>query len=232
MQLNWLMRYQPVVRLLDGLPEGSVLDVGSGWHGLSRYRAGAVVQTDLAFLGSPPEADRGRPVLAMATAEQLPFATGSFDYAVSLDMFEHLPAGIRQRSVQELCRVSRRAVIVGFPVGRPAKAVDSVLFGALRLGRRGVPGWLAEHREQARYPDRDMLSGALPKPWSITCEVKSGNVVSQTIVVLAENLPGSHRVSARLESLWRVQGVPRWLDKGLSYRRIYLVEPSEASARV
>jgi SAM-dependent methyltransferase len=230
-QLNWLMRYQPVVRLLDDLPNGSVLDVGSGRHGLTAYRAGTIVSTDLAFLGEPPQHDV-RPVLVAATAECLPFADASFDYAVSLDMFEHLPTGIRERSVQELCRVSRRGVVVGFPVGRSAKAVDTVLYHLMRLARRGVPDWLSEHREQSEYPDRDMLSTALPPTWSITREVKSGNVVVQTTVVLAEHVPGAHRASRSLESRWRIDGVPRWLDKGLSYRMIYLVEPVEPIPRL
>ena len=225
MQLNWLMRYQPVVRLLDDLADGSVLDVGSGWHGLTAYRAGTIVQTDLAFLGEPSQ-HVVRPVLVAATAERLPFADASFDYAVSLDMFEHLPSGIREPSVQELCRVSRKGVIVVFPVGRPAQAVDTVLYHALRFRRRGVPDWLTEHREQLHYPDRSMLSSALPPLWSITAETKSGNVVAQTTLVLAEHVPGGHRVSRSLETRWRASGVPHWLDRGLSYRMIYLVEPA------
>ena len=175
--------------------------------------------------GKPPESDV-RPVLVAATAERLPFADSSFDYAVSLDMFEHLPSGIREPSVQELCRVARKGVIVGFPVGRPAKAVDTVLYHALRFGRRGIPDWLAEHREQLQYPDRAMLSSALPSSWSVTDETKSGNVVAQTTLVLAEHVPGGHRVSRSLETRWREGGVPHWLDRGLSYRMIYLVQPA------
>jgi SAM-dependent methyltransferase len=226
MQLNWLMRYQPVVRLLDGMPAGTVLDVGSGWHGLSSYRTGRTVQTDLAFLGSPPERDRpGTALFLAATAEKLPFADRSFDYAVSLDMFEHLPAGIREESVRELCRVARRAVLVGFPAGRPAKAVDETLYRLIRLRRGSVPDWLVEHREQERYPDYAMLADALPHGWVIAREVKSGNVASQTALVFAEQVPGVRRITQRLERHWRVRGVPPILDRGVSYRTIFVVQP-------
>jgi SAM-dependent methyltransferase len=226
MQLNWLMRYQPVVRLLDEMSAGTVLDVGSGWHGLSGYRTGRIVQTDLAFRASPPQGDRpGTALFLAATAENLPFADRSFDYAVSLDMFEHLQAGIREQSVRELCRVTRKAVLVGFPVGRPAKAVDEALYRLIRLRRGGVPDWLVEHREQERYPDHAMLAGALPDGWVITREVKSGNVAFQTALIFAEQVPGARRVTRRLERRWRVRGVPRVLDRGVSYRTIYLVQP-------
>jgi hypothetical protein len=187
---------------------------------------GATVQTDLAFPGRPPEGDRlGTPLFLATTAERLPFADRSFDYAVSLDMFEHLPLGIRDQSVRELCRVSRKAVLVGFPVGRPAKAVDEVLYRLLRLRRSGVPDWLVEHRAQERYPDQEMLANALPAAWVIKREITSGNVVSQTALVWAEQLPGARRVTEHLEDRWRARGVPRLFDRGATYRRIFVVQP-------
>lgn len=229
MQLNWLMRYQPVVRLLDERPPGTVLDVGSGWHGLSSYRPGRVVQTDLAFGARPgPDAVHGAPTLVAASAESLPFADRAFDYTVSLDMFEHLPAGVRDQSVRELCRVTRAAVLVGFPVGRPAKTVDDALYRLIRVRRGVVPDWLVEHRQQERYPDRDMLAGALPEGWAITQRVPSGNVVSQTALVLAEELPGARAVTHRLERRWRVGGAPALLDRGRTYRTIFVLQQVSA----
>jgi SAM-dependent methyltransferase len=229
MLLNWLLRYQPVVRLLDEMPQGSVLDVGSGWHGLSSYRPGSTVQTDLAFVGTAPTDERpGRALFLASSAERLPFADGAFDYAVSLDMFEHLPAGIREASVRELCRVTRRAVLVGFPVGRPAQVVDQVLYRLLRVCRQAVPDWLAEHRAQERYPDHEMLSVALPQSWTIARAVGSGNVAAQTILVFAEQVRGGRRLTQVLERFWRRRGVPAVLDHGLTYRRIYLLQPESS----
>jgi len=229
-QLNWLMRYQPIVRLLDAMPPGSVLDVGSGWHGLSSYRLGNTVQTDLSFKGPAPTEPRpGTPSFLAASAERLPFADRAFDFSVSLDMFEHLPGDIRRQSVYELCRVARRAVLVGFPVGRPARVVDSIIYRLLCLRRRDVPDWLREHREQVRYPDAEMLRTALPDGWVVSRAVKSGNVASQTALVLAEQLPGGRQLAQRLERRWRVRGVPHLLDQGLSYRTIYVLEPTATS---
>jgi SAM-dependent methyltransferase len=230
MQLNWLMRYQPVVRLLDAMPPGTVLDVGSGWHGLSAFRAGLVVQTDLALSGARPSSPQaGSAVFLAASADHLPFSDGSFDYAVSLDLFEHLPDGTREQSVRELCRVARQAVLVGFPVGRPAEVVDRTLYRALRLGRRAVPDWLAEHRAQHVYPDRDLLARALPAGWSVARGVGSGNVASQTVLVLGEQLPGARGLTERLERRWRTKGVPHVLDRGPTYRTIFVVIPRPAA---
>lgn len=224
--LNWLMRYKPVVRLLDELQAGTVVDVGSGWHGISTYRAGKAVQTDLAFSGAPPTGKRlGHPLYVAATADGLPFPDDAFDYAVSLDLFEHLPGNIREESVRELCRVAQRGVLVGFPVGRPARAVDICLYWLMFLFRRGIPEWLSEHREQARYPDRTMLVDSVPDGWTIARDIKSGNVISQVALVMAERLPGLARLTRWLECRWRATGVPAPLDRGLTYRRVFVLEP-------
>ena len=91
--LNWILRYEPVIRLLDEMDATSVLDVGSGWSGLSWYWPHRVVQTDLNFAGSPPppRSREGEAGTVRSTAERLPFADDAFDFAVALDMMEHLP---------------------------------------------------------------------------------------------------------------------------------------------
>jgi SAM-dependent methyltransferase len=227
--LNWLLRYQPVARLLDDAGAGTVLDVGSGWHGLSAYRPGLCVQTDLDFdaeaRGTGPRP--GRALYVAASAEALPFRDAAFDYAVSLDMFEHLPADLRATSVQELCRVARRGVLVGFPVGGTAKGADDALHAAVRLTRRPVPPWLAEHRAQSGYPDRSMLVAALPAGWRIAKERPCGNVVAHTTVLLAEMLPFAHLGAERLERRWSARdgGVPAWMDRGRTYRTIFELLP-------
>ncbi|HTY72804.1 MAG TPA: methyltransferase domain-containing protein [Actinomycetes bacterium] len=224
MQLNWLLRYQPVVRLLEQRPPGTILDVGSGWHGLSAYVSGEIIQTDLAF-ASPTQPVAGfSPVLVAASADALPFTDGAVDCCVSLDMVEHLPDSIRISSVRELCRVSRGAVIIGFPVGSAARRVDSVLDRLLGVLRRPSPDWLMEHLGQERYPTVDVVVDGLPPGWRISRVVGSGNVVLLASAVLAEELPGTRRVCARLERRWRRRGVPRLFDGGSTYRRIYLLE--------
>ena len=107
-----------------------------------------------------------------------------------------------------------------------AQIVDEVLCRLFRLRHGWVPDWLGEHREQERYPDRDMLSDAVPPSWTISREVKSGNVVSQTVLVLGDHVPGAQRINRHLEQRWRDRGVPRLLDRGLTYRRIFVLQPA------
>lgn len=224
--LNWLLRYQPVIRVLEkepGVP--SVLDVGSGWFGLSWYWPHPVVQTDLLFPPPAPSQPRpGRAAFVRSSAERLPFADNTFDVVVSLDMLEHLPDAIRVESLRELTRVARQLVLLAFPQGETAARVDRNLARALRLiPRRNVPPWLAEHVAQERYPDEQLVSGSLPKGWVIESRLDVGNAPLQGMIVLAEELPLFHRVTALAERRWRTRPAPGFLNRGRPYRHLYLL---------
>lgn len=225
--LNWSMRYLPVVRLLDELAAGSVLDVGSGWHGLSAYRPGEVVHTDLRFSGDrPPPDGPGRTEFVGASADRLPFRDNAFDFAISLDLMEHLPSPMRRLAVEELARVATRGVLVGFPAGAVAARTDRRLARWLGVARRPIPDWLDEHLAQPEYPDHSLVVGALPAGWRIVDEIALGNAAVTLAVVLAEQLPVTHRLATLLDRWYRVAGPARLLDCGKTYRRLWLLQPA------
>ena len=227
--LNWIMRYQPVIKLLDELGAEQVLDVGSGWYGLSWYWPRYVVQTDLHFDGPGPDTTGrvGTAKLVPATAEDLPFEDGSFDWTVSLDMMEHLPASIRAKAVSEMARVSRRGFIIGYPVGRTAARADRWLARAWTITPiQVVPDWLEEHLAQEQYPDRETLTTALPDGWHITREMPSGNALLSMAIVWAEAAPLARRLTQLAERAARKRSLPSWLNRGRTHRVIWVVEPS------
>jgi SAM-dependent methyltransferase len=225
--LNWLLRYQPVLDVLAADRATTALDVGSGWYGLSWYWPHTVVQTDLEFSGARPTERRpGLPQFVRSTAERLPFADGAFDHVVSLDMVEHLPSSIREASVRELTRVARRAVVVAFPCGSRAQRVDRALAAGLRATpRRVVPPWLSEHLGQADYPDDELVARSLPDGWHVAATRDVGNAVLQGLVVYAEELPGINRATRVLERRLRDRPVPAFMDRGRTYRRMYVLRP-------
>lgn len=224
--LNWFLRYEPIMQVLDDRGAETVLDVGSGWYGLSWYADRTVVQTDLHFAAPAPATGRvGSAHFVCASAERLPFADGSFDWVLSSDMFEHLPEQIRAPSVSELARVARRGVIIGFPQGLAARRVDRVLARLLRLARRPLPGWLVEHLAQRDYPSRAAVEAALPDGWSIAADLRNGNAFLQLLVIAAEMLPGLRRLTATLERCAISGGVPGLVHIAPTVRALYVVEP-------
>lgn len=225
--LNWIIRYQPIAQLLEEQHATRVLDVGSGWHGLSLYWRHAVVQTDLAFLGDDPWPKRlGTAHFVAASAERLPFHDDAFDVSISVDMMEHLPTELRGPFIDELTRVSRNGVIVGYPVGRPAYRVDRTLNWLFRLTPRlKVPDWLQEHLDQESYPQQDLLQMCLPETWTITRSIPNENAYMAAVRAYAELLPGLRGLCDRLEGVVRQRGLPALLDRGTTYRTLYIATP-------
>jgi SAM-dependent methyltransferase len=225
--LNWSLRYLPLVDLLDRSNATNVLDVGSGVHGLSTYRPGTVVQTDLRFdAGDPLPPGRGTAVYVAASADRLPFVDACFDFVVSLDLMEHLPLAARRPVLAELCRVARRGVIVGFPSGSTAERTDRRLARTLAALRRTEPDWLTEHLDQPAYPDADTVTGAMPTGWMVECEAPLGNALLTFVVVLAEHLPVIHRLTAAIDRTYRRRGPVAACDRGATYRAMWLLRPA------
>ncbi len=221
--LNWAARYAPIVRWLDETNPSLTLDAGSGTYGITWQRPGRAVQTDLVFDGLSRGDDRpGEPIFVRASVDALPFRDDAFEAAISIDMMEHLPEGLRAPAVAEMARVASRRVMIGFPIGGAARWTDWAFMQFLRAMRRDRPVWLYEHRERG-YPTRGTIRDALPDGWMIAREKKSNNVVALFAVLIGEAvlasekrgwMPGRHRA-------WRWPGV---LDRGPVYRRIYMLE--------
>ncbi len=140
-------RYRFAAQAAGVLAPDSVLDVG-GFLGdaeghlattadfLSGPNGPAVHTTDLRqgdFPGHLP-----------APAWRQPFAGGSFDLVLSLDLLEHLPPERRPDFLAELDRVARRWILLGAPRGAPeVDRAEEELSRGLMQSR----AFLSEHRE-------------------------------------------------------------------------------------
>jgi SAM-dependent methyltransferase len=162
--LNQLLRYDPVVRLLEPVGGGRLLDVGSGSYGVARWLSPRwdVTAVDVSFDdyggASGPVRRAVRPVLGSVTS--LPFRDRAFDAVLSLDVHEHLPVEVREQALAELVRVTRRRLIVACPTGAAARDADRRLYEFYRQRDGHVIRWLAEHVE-FEMPERDPIVTAL-----------------------------------------------------------------------
>ena len=218
--LNWAIRYKPVVRWLDEMDARDVLDVGSGYYGLSCFRPGPVVQTDLEFGRDQPPARRvGEPTFQVASVERLPFEDRSFDAVVSLDMMEHLPDELRNIAVSEMCRVSRSRVIIGCPVGVTAHLVDLAFCVFLKLRGEEYPIWLAEHRIQSAYPTAGQLRASVSDDWQLVSQRGSGNALAILLTMIGERI-AENESNQRMPGRRRAWRWPRIFDVRPCYRQL------------
>lgn len=126
-----------------------ILDAGCGEYGLAAFMPSADI-TGVDIL--PAENVDQRLKYKQGSILELPFEDRSFDVAVSIDVLEHLPGDVRGKAVSELLRVARKAVIVAFPDGADARAIDEDFGRELSASGQPFPDWLAEHLAH-RYPE-------------------------------------------------------------------------------
>jgi hypothetical protein len=162
--LNQLVRYAPIAALIRSLGSGSLLDVGSGSVGVSRWLGPewAITATDISFddYGTAADAVADGVQRLVADARALPFEDRSFDVVLTLDMLEHVNPGDRSPILRELARVARRRVVAACPTGAAALEADRRLDAAYRKRGTTPPGWLAEHLDNG-FPEPADLEAAL-----------------------------------------------------------------------
>jgi SAM-dependent methyltransferase len=155
-QVNQLVRFEPVLRLLDESAPTTLLDAGSGSTGLGALLPGPrrTVALDVGFDdagGGPPDGWR-----VVGDARHLPLADRSVDVVVAVDLLEHVAPADRCRAVGELCRVARRRAVIACPTGTEALETDRRLASRLRRSGREPPPWLEEHLALG-FPERDEI---------------------------------------------------------------------------
>jgi hypothetical protein len=191
-QINHLVRFGPVLELIaQAAPHcGSVLDIGSGSHGITNL-LGDGFQTTLldadftdygASTGGASGADR-----VTGDVRELPFGDRAFDVAVAIDMLEHVPAGDRAQAVAEICRVAERLAVIAVPSGEEALAADRRLAEALRAKRHYVPPWLEEHLEHG-FPERSQLAATASRFGAVRL-FGNESIASHTWLIKAELSP-------------------------------------------
>lgn len=134
--------------------ETSVLDAGCGEYGVAAFiDAERVFGVDILPTDTRVEGFE----FIHGSILSLPFGEQQFDIAVSVDVLEHLPAGLREGAINQLVRSARKAIVVAFPSGRVAREMDENY--ARELDSRGEPrpDWLVEHLA-SEYPGAAEIS--------------------------------------------------------------------------
>jgi glycosyltransferase involved in cell wall biosynthesis len=169
-------RYGFLARLIDAIfraptatgtaPVGKIrlLDVGSGPVRLTETFLPdwmEVTRTDVSTFDDPA-------IVCIEPDGSLPFADGSVDVVLAMDVLEHLPADQRARVIAECRRVAGRCVIVAGPVHTPEVVAAERSFAELA---RTVSGrelaFLAEHA-QFGLPDAGDITGAFDgREWHV-----------------------------------------------------------------
>lgn len=117
------LRYLPVVRILKDAGIRKVLEVGSGYLGITPY------SREFELTGLDRSFERDNPAMRQVTGTvtSLPFEDHSFDAVISVDSLEHIPPEAREAALSEMMRTASAMVIIAVPSGAGAEAQDRLL---------------------------------------------------------------------------------------------------------
>ena len=124
------------VRLIDSLKPASVLEVGVGDLLLR------TICKHLGFHFTTVDIDPALKPEIVASVSELPLESKSFDMSCAFQVLEHLPYQDALKGFQELCRVSRRDVLISLPNAARAYPLELPIsmFRRLRIFLPG-PAW-------------------------------------------------------------------------------------------
>lgn len=219
-QADWTLdrhlRYDELEEVLRRFhPGGRLLEVGAGAGGLL-VRGGTPSVTTL-------DLDEATAPMVLADATVLPFAAGTFEVTVCIDVIEHLPPHMRRRLMTELTRVTNGILVIGAPFGAASERADRRLLLKDEERRRPSPTWLREHIASAPFPTRDdIVAGVGVAPLH---EVKGMSLGAHRALSRARHRRGLTRiemlVATRVRFLAR-----RLLHLGSPYRRLLVFDLS------
>ncbi|TAJ07293.1 MAG: class I SAM-dependent methyltransferase [Nitrospirae bacterium] len=223
------IRYLPIVRLLRRIRSGTalpVLEVGSADRGITPFLGQRVVALDLRFDRENLSRAEGLVLPVRGRIEHLPFPDASFDAVIAVDMFEHLPASVRDRALREMARVARSSVVIAVPCGQRAMDMEKRLdrYHRKRFGLSNR--WLVEHWEHG-----------LPEETAFVREIRTavpqgrlrviGNAPLRLWYALeALDIAIPRNYVRRLLTGWIVNLGSRW-DAKDPYRRIFVLEVTQ-----
>ncbi len=127
---NDVGKFQALVGAFPDIWEGLILDVGCRSGNLKRV----LLKGKLSYRGL----DLNPPADIIGNLEvRLPFQNGSFNVVVVLDVLEHTDN--IHRAFSELCRVSRRYLLITLPNAYDIKSRVKFLLGRRLSGKYGLP---------------------------------------------------------------------------------------------
>ncbi|MFB3789468.1 MAG: class I SAM-dependent methyltransferase [bacterium] len=140
------------------------------------------------------------------SAERLPFQDQSFDFAVSLDVLEHIPPDRRAPALDEMLRVSRQGLILSFPHKHPlVEAAERHVRDTYQRFHGKEHPWLSEHALH-ELPDPQAVADHLLRSGGQVAVFDVGHisrwVYLQMVDVLLEALPGSLDTAQELNRLY------------------------------
>ena len=200
----WLLKVQEqaTLKLLQDYPKATVLDVGGGHGQLTKPLIDSGYQVTV--LGSDPSCqNRIKPYLEANLCQfqvgdvlALPYANNSFDVVISYRFLAHVDNW--EKFLQELTRVSKKAIVIDYPTKRSFNAIAPYLFKV----KKGIE---KNTRPFICYSEAQIINHL--KSLNFT---QGGRYAQFCLPMVLHRMLANPQISSILEGLLRVVGLTYW----------------------
>ncbi|MCK4649345.1 ATP-binding cassette domain-containing protein [bacterium] len=158
--------------------------------------------------------------------KRLPFEDDFFDFAVSLDLIEHLPSKRREQFVSEKLRVSKDCLILGAPFeNKNVKLADRILYDFLH-SRYGIKYRFLQEHFRYGLPKLEEIYKFLDKRGLEYITLPNGYLYRWLFMILVhftiEGVKGSFEVAPQIREFYN-RNYYLYDNREPSYRKVILV---------
>lgn len=210
-----------------------VLDVGGHhsdfWGRVRRPIADFLPDCDTVTLDVATNPLRG---YVRGRGDALPFRAGSFDLVCSVDVLEHVPPSARRHLVDELHRVSSRAIILAAPFRGPLLVrAEAFVSDFIQRTCGYTQGQLQEHRELGWPELRQTVDDLGREGWTVRV-FAYGNLWRWMLMMIDKHavsaIAGSRGLQSRLDRAYNETWFAQDREASPAYRH-FLVAAQDAA---
>lgn len=172
MLFHQFQRYEATQILLNSMrtkETHTILEVGSGNHAnLEKF----LPKDNIKYLDTVlSEENKKNSKFVLGDITEIDLEEDSFDFIISLDVLEHIPASKRDIFLSKISKAVKYGVIISVPTGHVENIYNDKLLDAVfkSIGKE-PPIWVHEHEEHGLPSEKDIID-KLESSFGHTCEV-------------------------------------------------------------
>lgn len=162
------------------------------------------------------------PYVTIEKDQPLPFADGSFDVVVAMEVLEHIPSQARQSAMSEWARVARKGIFFTCPNGDAVIDQERRADADFQARHGRVHPWLEEHERYGR-PTAEEVQAVLNK-LDLSCHRFNNSPLSEwlPLLLVSERIfeQGDQELFGRLNEMLNSRPFHACIQ-GPAYRSIY-----------
>jgi len=224
------LRYLPVVGQLKklGLNQPKILEIGSGSVGITPYYKHNIDGIDVDFSGPPSKFIKR----IKGKAWDLPFKKNEYDVTISVDVLEHIPPNLREKSIYEILRVTKTLAVIVVPTSSESQKQDIELKQLWQKTFNIKNQFLDEHVKYGLPQSEEILvyidkcKRLLNKKIKIT-SYPNLNLFVRNLLMRTWITKNKYIYYFYLKGLLLLVPILKYCNFGKTYRKIFVIEFSQ-----